>query len=147
MWPDLFVLSEPYVDGDLGLLGGVEPLGVEDFATKCSVEALVVSVLPRTPWLDLNWVGAGLLEPGLPTDFPVRMALLARLMLPSVTSATNPRPRSGGIWLLMLSRSMRALEAYFIIACSVMYRSHRSAVVGLNFALAFTLEGSLHSAI
>ena len=58
MRPDLVVLSEPYVDGDLGLFGGVDPRGVEDFAPKCSVEALVGSVFPGTAGIDLHRIDA-----------------------------------------------------------------------------------------
>ena len=47
MWPDLVVLSEPDIDDDLSLFGGVKPFGVKDFATECSVEAFVVSIFPR----------------------------------------------------------------------------------------------------
>lgn len=32
MWPDLVVLAEPDVDGDLGLFRAVEPFGVENFS-------------------------------------------------------------------------------------------------------------------
>ena len=46
MWPDLVVLSKPQIDHDLGLFRAVEPFGVEDVATECSLEPLVVSVLP-----------------------------------------------------------------------------------------------------
>ena len=47
MRADLVVLPEPDIDGDLSLFGCVTPFGVEDFATECSVEALIVTVLPR----------------------------------------------------------------------------------------------------
>jgi len=40
------VLSKPLVDDDLGLVGGVEPFGIENLPAQCSVEALVVSILP-----------------------------------------------------------------------------------------------------
>ena len=45
------------------MLGGVEPLGVEDFATKCSVEALVVSVFPGAAGIDLHRTDADPYEP------------------------------------------------------------------------------------
>ncbi len=45
MWPNTIVLSEPGIDDDLGLFGGVEPFGVQDFSAQCAVEALVVAVL------------------------------------------------------------------------------------------------------
>ncbi len=46
MWPNTIVLSEPGIDDDLGLFGGVEPFGVQDFSAQCAVEALVVAVRP-----------------------------------------------------------------------------------------------------
>jgi len=45
MRSDVIVLPEPFVDHDLGLLGGREPLSVENFMTKRSIKPLVVSVL------------------------------------------------------------------------------------------------------
>jgi len=39
------VLSEPGINDDLSLFGGVEPFGIQDFSAQCTVEALVVSVL------------------------------------------------------------------------------------------------------
>jgi hypothetical protein len=47
MWTDVIVLFEPLVDDDLSLLRRREPLGVEYLMTQGSVEAFVVSVLPR----------------------------------------------------------------------------------------------------
>jgi hypothetical protein len=44
---DVVVLPEPPVRDDLGLLCCAEPFSVEHLATKGSVEAFVVSVLPR----------------------------------------------------------------------------------------------------
>ena len=43
----MVVLSEPLVDDDLSLLSRGEPFGVEHFVAQGSVEAFVVSVLPR----------------------------------------------------------------------------------------------------
>jgi hypothetical protein len=45
----MIVLSEPNVDRGLGLSDGVEPLCVQDFAAKSSIEALVISVLHGDP--------------------------------------------------------------------------------------------------
>lgn len=45
MGSDLVVLSELCVDDDLGLLGCMEPFGVEGFATQRAVDAFVVVVL------------------------------------------------------------------------------------------------------
>ena len=47
MRADLVVLPEPAVDDDLGLFGGREPLGIQNFASEGSVEARVVAVLPE----------------------------------------------------------------------------------------------------
>ena len=46
MGPDVVVLAEPLVDDDLGLPGGGEPFGIQDFPAKGSIEAFVVTVLP-----------------------------------------------------------------------------------------------------
>lgn len=54
MGPNPIVLSEPCIDDDLCLLRGVEPLGIEDFAAQRAVEALVVSVLTKRSWVDLD---------------------------------------------------------------------------------------------
>jgi len=43
----VIVLSEPVFDNDLSLLRRREPLGVEHLMTQGTVEAFVVSVLPR----------------------------------------------------------------------------------------------------
>ncbi len=47
MLAGVIVLSEPVFDGDMSLLRRREPLGVEHLMTQGSVEAFVVSVLPR----------------------------------------------------------------------------------------------------
>jgi hypothetical protein len=47
MRADVVVLSELLIDDDLGLLCRSKPLGVEHLAAQRSVEAFVVSVLPR----------------------------------------------------------------------------------------------------
>ena len=43
----MIVLFEPVVDDDLCLLSRREPFCIEHLAAKCSVEAFVVSGLPR----------------------------------------------------------------------------------------------------
>ena len=43
----MIVLPEPFIDDDLGLFGDVEPLSIEDFMAERSIEAFVVSILPR----------------------------------------------------------------------------------------------------
>lgn len=65
MRPDLVVLSEPDIDGDLGLFRAVEPFCVEPFATECAIKALVVSVLPGAAGIDLHWLDADPFEPVL----------------------------------------------------------------------------------
>lgn len=63
MWPDVVVLSEPLIDDGLRLSGCREPFGVEHFATKRSVEALIVSVLPWRARIDVNRLDADFGEP------------------------------------------------------------------------------------
>ncbi len=63
MRPDLIVLPEPDVDGDLGLFGAVEPICIQHFPTECSVEALVVFVSPWAAWIDLHWLNVDPSEP------------------------------------------------------------------------------------
>lgn len=46
MWSEAIVLSEPGIDDDLSLFGGVGPFCVEDFPAKYAVDALIVSILP-----------------------------------------------------------------------------------------------------
>ena len=64
MRTDVIVLSEPVVDDDLSLLRRREPLGVEHLMTQGSVEAFVVSILPRASGIDLDRFDADLLELG-----------------------------------------------------------------------------------
>lgn len=47
MWTNTIILFEPGVDDYLGLFGGVEPFGVQDFTTQCAIEPFVVAILPR----------------------------------------------------------------------------------------------------
>jgi hypothetical protein len=47
MRPDVVVLFEPLIDDGLCLSCCCEPFGVENFTTQCSVEAFIVSILPR----------------------------------------------------------------------------------------------------
>ncbi len=47
MWSHVVVLSEPLIDDDLSLRRRGEPLGIEHLVAKGTVEAFVVSVLPR----------------------------------------------------------------------------------------------------
>ena len=47
MWTEVIVVFEPLFDDDLCQLSRREPFCIEPLAAKGSVEALVVSVLPR----------------------------------------------------------------------------------------------------
>lgn len=49
MWPDLVVLPEPNIDGDLGLSRAVEPFCIQGFVMECSAEPFVVSVSQGLP--------------------------------------------------------------------------------------------------
>ena len=63
MRADVIVLFEPLIDDGLRLSGCCKPFGVEDFTTKRSVEALIVSVLPGRAWIDVDWLNADFGEP------------------------------------------------------------------------------------
>ena len=63
MRSDLVVLPEPNIDSDLGLPCGVEPFSVEDFFSQGTVKAFVVSIFPRTAWIDLHWFDTDPLQP------------------------------------------------------------------------------------
>ena len=65
MRSDLVVLSEPSIDNDLGLFGGVEPFSVEDFFSQGAVKAFVIPIFPRTAWIDLHWCDPDPLQPVL----------------------------------------------------------------------------------
>ena len=54
----VIVLGDPLIDHDLRLPGGCEPLGVEHLAPQRTVEALVISVLPGRPRIDLDGLDA-----------------------------------------------------------------------------------------
>jgi len=41
MWADVVVQLKPFVDDDLGLPGGIEPLCVQDFVAERSIEAFL----------------------------------------------------------------------------------------------------------
>ena len=60
---DLVVLPEPNIDSDLGLSCGVESFSVEDFFSQGAVKAFVVSIFPRTAWIDLHWFYPNPLQP------------------------------------------------------------------------------------
>ena len=52
MRPFCVVVQPPLLDDDLRLLEAVEDFAVQYFISPFPVEASVVSVLPRAPWLD-----------------------------------------------------------------------------------------------
>ncbi len=59
------VLPEPDIDCDLRLSCAVEPLCIQNLPSQCSVEAFIVSVLPRAPRVDLHRPDADLFQPVL----------------------------------------------------------------------------------
>ena len=65
MWSDMIALFQPGIDNDLRLSDCREPLGNQDFSSESTIEGFVVAVLPRTAGMDLDWLDACLLEPGL----------------------------------------------------------------------------------
>ena len=65
MRPDRIVMAPPAFDDDLSFLEGVEDLAIEQLITQASVEALDVSVLPRTAPLDIGSLGADSGDPTL----------------------------------------------------------------------------------
>jgi len=58
MRPDRVVVAPPALDDDSGLSERVEDFAVEQLVAKARVEALDVTVLPRTAPLDVSGVGA-----------------------------------------------------------------------------------------
>lgn len=46
VWPDMVVLSEPYIDLGLRLFDHMEPLSIQNFVAKSSIEALIISGFP-----------------------------------------------------------------------------------------------------
>jgi len=61
----MIVLFQPGVDYDMSLFNCREPFGIEDLSSKCTIEAFVIPVLPGTAGVDLDWLDADLLKPGL----------------------------------------------------------------------------------
>ncbi len=57
MGPDLVVLSKPLINHVLGLKGCTEPFSIKDFTAQRSVEAFVISVLPRCSGVDPDRLG------------------------------------------------------------------------------------------
>ena len=54
MRSDIVVLFEPFVDDGLRLFQGRKPLGIQHLSSEHSVEALVITVLPRAARIDLD---------------------------------------------------------------------------------------------
>ena len=65
MRPDLVVLSEPDIDGDLGLFCAVELFRIQNFPTERSVEALVEAILLGAAWVALHRLDANAFQPAL----------------------------------------------------------------------------------
>src|SRR5262249_12930359 len=65
MRPDRVVVAPPALDDGSGLLERVEDFAVEQLVAKARVEALDVTVLPRTAPLDVSGLGADSCDPFL----------------------------------------------------------------------------------
>ena len=68
----MIVLPQPGIDCDLSLFIAVEPFGVKDLSSECSVEAFVISVLPWAAWINfqrLNQQFKGFTEPQFKSEF------------------------------------------------------------------------------
>ena len=61
----MIVLLEPVIDDDLGLLGRCEPFGIENLPAQCSVEALIVAILPGRSRVDADRLDANASKPVL----------------------------------------------------------------------------------
>ena len=76
----VIVLLEPVIDNDLSLLSRIEPFSIENFATQRTIEALIVSVLPRRPRIDADRFDARTREPKAAID-GLEVSLSKRLQL------------------------------------------------------------------
>ncbi len=65
MWPDTIVLPEPGIDDSLRLIERSKPLGIQDFTAQRSIEAFIVSILPRATRIDAQRLDADLGQPVL----------------------------------------------------------------------------------
>ena len=59
----MVVLAQPLIDDGLGLPGGGEPFGIQDFAAQGSIEALIVAIFPGRARVDIYRLDADTDEP------------------------------------------------------------------------------------
>ena len=59
----MIVLLEPLIDDGSGLLDARKPFRIEDFSAQRSVEALVISILPRGAGVDVYWLNTDFGQP------------------------------------------------------------------------------------
>jgi len=120
------VVVSPPVDQYLGFTKGVEDFRVEQLVAKLAVKALVVSVLPRRSWLDVQGLHADLGEP-----FPNRRGNELRAPL----SGMRRMPcrarivRSDVIWRAMLGEEI-GKTGQDIIASQPSLRRQCQALLG-----------------
>ncbi len=65
MRSDVVIFLDPAIDGCLGLVGGLKPVCIQDFIAKRAIESFIISVLPGTPWVNVNGFDADAFEPCL----------------------------------------------------------------------------------
>ena len=65
MRPNTIVLPEPGIDDGLSLIERGKPLGIQDFTAQCSIEAFIVSILPRATGINAQWFDADFGQPVL----------------------------------------------------------------------------------
>ena len=63
MRPNCIEVAPPTFDDDLGLAQGVEDFTIEQFIAQARIEALDVTVFPRTAWLDIGGFCADRCDP------------------------------------------------------------------------------------
>jgi len=61
----MIVLPAPFVDDSFGLINSKEPLSIEHFSAKRSIEAYVVAILTRTARIVTDWFNPHFGEPCL----------------------------------------------------------------------------------
>jgi len=61
----MIVLFQPCFDDDLSLFDRREPLRIEHLSAQCSIEALVVAILPRASRINADGLDADLCQPCL----------------------------------------------------------------------------------
>jgi hypothetical protein len=54
MGPNCIVFLPPALYQDLGLLQGVEDLTIKQLIPQLPIEALVIAILPRAAWFDVE---------------------------------------------------------------------------------------------